>query len=393
MDRKLLLFGIALGMLTAAPLWGLSVGKSDLLYYEPADRIPGAEPDGKVLSGVKLVPGKFGKAYLIERRTHNYLDVPGTPACQLLWRNGVALELRRKEPFLIVSDSELALPMVDLRQGSSNTFSFDASCPGGKAEIFAQWEEPGNKVTPLGCFSVEKSVRRIVFPCRAAADSGTMRILVRGKAELSRFLEDRKCGWGASFVPYGKSRDAAWVEIRNISKHFHETEGSFSAWVKGDSLAPDSIGPGVVFFSAESKVGKGRYGRVVMWPTLLPGDGSKPGTLYFTTVDARDRRVALSERQCDLKYAPCDWHFFVFTWKQVDKRMQIAIYVDGDKLKISTDGEAIGTKQAIKLTVGYYGGCYLNGAMDDFAFFGRVLTAAEVLDLYRSDRPLGEILK
>ena len=73
--------------------------------------------------------------------------------------------------------------------------------------------------------------------------------------------------------------------------------------------------------------------------------------------------------------------------------MQFAMYIDGDKLKINKEQPFGPNKVPVSITVGYSGGGYLNGLMDDFAIFNRPLNEAEIMAIYKSAQPLSAMLK
>jgi hypothetical protein len=73
--------------------------------------------------------------------------------------------------------------------------------------------------------------------------------------------------------------------------------------------------------------------------------------------------------------------------------MKVEIFLDGGLIHISKTKLFGPLKKLYKIYIGYAGGGYLNGLLDDFAIFNRPLTENEIKSISASQKSLSEIIK
>ncbi len=402
------------GMMLLTALAGAAVAedvnlqKKDVLLYEPCESLKSNNPGVKIPSSIQVEEqGKYGKAFRIERRTLNEMcngDFSLKESDAWIFRDNAAWQPSGgigDSPCLKISGGDISAPLTGLKAGVPNAFSFFAKKPAyaTEATLSVTWESGGKQDTLLKNRKLGNDFERIMLPLTAEADSGTVTISVNGEVLIDNVQLDKGLGFFNNYAPPGKMRGCDIIEIPVNGKYFSPGKGAFSCWINVPWLNPDVAGDTICAFfgvaNAAPKVRKWGATTIIEvngFPKPKSSD-ARTGTLNAYTLDSENRVVAASENMGTLKLGTEPWHLWVVNWELKDGKMQLALYVDGDKLRIRREQPFSSCKVPTSITAGYSNGGYLNGIMDDFAIFNRPLTEAEIMAIYKSSQPLSAMLK
>ena len=382
--------------------------KKDVLVYEPCESLASNTPGVKIPNSILVeAQGKYGKAFRIERRTLNEMgngDFSRKESDAWIFRDNAAWQPSGgidNSPCLKISGGDISTPLTGLKPGIPNAFSFYAKNPASATEatLSVTWESGGKQDILLKDRKLGNDFERIMLPLTAEADSGTVVISVKGAVLIDNAQLDKGLGFFNSYAPPGQLRNCDIIDIPVNGKYFSPEKGAFSCWINVPWLNPEVAGDTVCTFfgvtNAEPKVKK--WGATMIIgvngiPKPKPSD-KLGGTVNACMVDMENRVVGISENLANLKLDDGPWHLCVINWELKDGKMQLSMYLDGDKLKINKEQPFGPNKVPVSITVGYSGGGYLNGLLDDFAIFNRSLTEAEIMTIYKSSQPLSAMLK
>lgn len=402
------------GMMLLASLAGTVMAEEanlqtkNVLLYEPCESLKSENAGVKIANSIQVESqGKYGKAYRIERRTLNSMingDFAQKESNAWAYRDNADWQQSGGiggGSCLKINGGDVSAPLTGLKTGTANAFSFYAKNAGQSedASVSVCWESGGKQNIMVKDRKLGNDFERIMLPLTAESDSGTVVISVQGAILIDNAQLDKGVGFFNSYSPPGKLRSCDIIDIPVSGKFFSPEKGSFSCWVNVPWLNTEVAGDTVCAFfgvaNAEPKIKK--WGAVNIIgvsgiPKNRPSD-KLAGTVNAYTVDVENRVVGARENMANLKLGDGPWHLWVVNWELKDGKMQFAMYLDGDKLKINKEQPFGPCKVPVSITVGYSGGGYLNGLMDDFAIFNRPLTEAEIMAIYKSSQPLSAMLK
>lgn len=382
--------------------------KKDVLLYEPCESLKSENAGVKIANSIQVESqGKYGKAYRIERRTMNAMvngDFAKKESNAWAYRDNADWQPSGGiggSSCLKINGGDVSAPLTGLKTGTANAFSFHAKNAGqsGDALVSVSWESGGKQSIMVKDRKLGNDFERIMLPLTAESDSGTVVISVQGTILIDNAQLDKGVGFFNSYSPPGKLRSCDIIDIPVNGKYFSPEKGSFSCWINVPWLNPEVVGETVCTFfgvtNAETKIKKWGATSIIGIcgiPKPKPSD-KLAGTVNAYTVDVENRVVGARENMANLKLGDGPWHLWIVNWELKDGKMQFAMYLDGDKLKINKEQPFGPNKVPVVITVGYCGGGYLNGLMDDFAIFNRPLTEAEIMAIYKSPQPLSAALK
>ena len=386
----------------------ITLSKKDVLLYEPCESLESSNPGVKIANSIQVEEqGKYGKAYRIERRTLNEMvngDFAQKESSSWIYRDNAAWQPSGgvgDSSCLKINGGDVSAPLTKLKPGSPNAFSFHAknAGPAAEASVSVSWESGGKQNSIIKDRKLGSNFERIMLPLTAEADSGTVIISVKGAVLIDNAQLDKGLGFFNSYTPPGQLRNCDIIDIPVNGKYFSAEKGAFSCWINVPWLNPEVAGDTVCTFfgvtNAEPKVNK--WGATFIATACgipKPKASDKlAGTFNACMVDVENRSIGASENLANLKLDGGPWHLCVINWELKDGKMQLSMYMDGDKLKINKEQPFGPNKVPVSITVGYSGGGYLNGLMDDFAIFNRPLTEAEIMAIYKSAQPLSAMLK
>lgn len=402
------------GMLLFAAVAGTALAeevylqKKDVLLYESCESLKSNNPGVKISSSIRLEPqGKYGKAYRIERRTLN--EMPNGDFAQKesdVWAYRDNAEWQPSggignSSCLKISGGEIYAPLTGMKTGSINAFSFYAknADPAVEASVSVSWENGEKPNAGIKDCKVGNNFERIMLPLTAEADSGTVVISVKGIILIDNAQLDKGVSFFNSYVQPGQLRGTDIIDIPVSGKYFLPEKGAFSCWINVPWLNPEATGdascPLFGVANLDPKIKKWGANRIIgIGGTLKPKQSDKrDGSVKAYAVDAETKLIEISENTANLKLGDSPWHFWVVNWELTDGKMRLAMYLDGDKLKLNKEQPFGHCKTPASITVGYFGGNYLNGLLDDFAIFSRPLTEAEIMAIYKSSLPLSTMIK
>ena len=386
----------------------ISLQHGNVLLYEPCEALKSNNPGVQIPSSIQVeAQGKYGKAYRIERRTLNEMvngDFAQKESNSWICRDNGAWQPSGgigDSSCLKINGSDVSVPMTSLKSGSVNAFSFyvKKADPAADASISVRWESGGKQNDIVKDRKLGSDFERIMLPLTAESDSGTAIISVNGTVLIDNAQLDKGLGFFNSYASPGQMRGCDIIDIPADGKYFSPDKGAFSCWVNVPWLNPEIAAETIcVMFgvtNAEPKVNKWGATTIIGIngiPKQKPSD--KPtGTLNSFMLDSENRVISAGENIANLKLDAGPWHFMVVNWELKDGKMQLSMYLDGDKLKINKEQPFGPSKVPVAITVGYSAGGYLNGLLDDFAIFKRPLTEAEIMAIYKSSQPLSAMLK
>ena len=345
----------------------------DLTVYINADT---KAPAGvRIPSTTRLVPGKFGKGFLIERRTRNEFK-----ADDVILSDGATLK-GKNNLLTLPAGGTAALPLTTLKPGSYSTISFGYK-GAGKISVSINRKE-------IKSFEAKAERQYGVAVFKADGDTATVRISSDKGAVLDEVLFDRGINYANSYHAPGPIRSCDWITL-TPAKHYNARQGAFSCWIKAPWLIPgfkELTGAGLFCLLWDEKPGKrfsdNIHRSITFWNTGY----------CDTFFGIKGTNGGASCQFKELKTFPADgWHHVVFNWKVVNGQLHASIIANGSQTFTRTSKFEL-RPDPVVMTVGYTGGAYVNGVLDDIAFFRRPLTLEECGKIFNSGKPLAELMK
>jgi hypothetical protein len=225
-------------------------------------------------------------------------------------------------------------------------------------------------------------------------DAGTLRLKVSGDVLIDNVQLEKSATYANTFSEPLKMRGVDVITIPNSGKYLDPQKGAVSCWVNAPwidgSEKSDQGGTilGVQWLQPDYN-GWGRYTVLTInsWHKSKLNKVAQ-GNLYMVMVDRQKRALEVSIPLDRIK--PAKWHLLVCNWKYENDQMTGEIYVDGTDISATKTVPFGPLKPVDSITVGYCGGGYLDGSMDDLAIYGRPLTKAEVATIFEYGKPLME---
>ena len=315
---------------------------------------------------IRLVPGKIGKAMLIERRTVNYFK-----ADDVILGDGVKLS-GKKNDLVMPPDSMAALPLTAVRPNRPCTLSFRYR---GEGKISVTFN--GEK---LAVFQAEKEFKSASVVLIPAEDSGTLRIRSEKAAELTEVMFDKEIGFANTYHAPGPMRN---VDVINVQPGIYNPQaGAVSCWIKAPWLnqkAEHATAIGLLRFrNGEGNQSEGIY--ICAWSNSI-------NMIYY---GSNKKGLSCNLKLSELPESKDGWYHFVFNWKEEKPNMVLSTIVNGEKV-FTAKKLCSASKPANACAVGYVSGSYLNGLLDDFGIFSAPLSKEEAQKIYKSAKPLAEL--
>jgi len=317
-------------------------------------------------SSIRQVPGRFGKALLIERRTVNSF----APADAVL-SEGVKFGGKTNH-LVLPANAFAALPLTTIRPGSANTLSFLYRGEGKITVTFNRKE--------LASFQAGPEYREGAVAVVPEDDAGTLRIRAEKAAELDKVMFDKGIGCANTYHAPGKMRN---VDVINVDPALYSPEkGAISCWIKAPWLRPDAkFATGIALCAVQGASAKARKPMFIsVWSNGLG----------FHVPGVAGKSVSVSCGLAELPESPDNWYHFVFNWERKGKNMDLSLIVNGEKV-FSKSGVAPAPGPNGAFGIGYVNGAYLNGILDDFGLFAAPLSLGEAKRIYQAKRPLQEL--
>lgn len=320
----------------------------------------------RISSTIRLVPGKIGKAMLIERRTVNFFK-----ADDVVLGDGVKLS-GKNNTLVMPADSMAALPLTAIRPQRPCTLSFRYR---GEGKITVTFN--GEAVAAFQAEKEFKSGSAVIIP---AEDSGTLRIRTEKAVELTEVMFDKDIGYANTYHAPGPMRN---VDVINVNPGvYNPKEGAVSCWIKAPWLnknAQHATAIGLLRFrNGQGNTSEGIY--ICAWTN----------SVNFIYYGAGKKGLSCSLKMSELPESKDGWYHFVFNWKEEKPDMVLSTIVNGEKV-FTAKKLCPASKPATEISVGYVNGAYLNGMLDDFGIFSAPLSKEDALKIYKSAKPLAEL--
>ncbi|HRU06684.1 MAG TPA: hypothetical protein P5137_13025, partial [Candidatus Brocadiia bacterium] len=370
-------------------------------YYQPCDSLKPNYEGEKVHPNPQLQPGKFGQAFLMEQRwSLNVLKDPtfeGAPADawvligspQRLTQGG----WRKSGCFQIDSANYLRQAVDGLKKDKLHCLSVYAKSPdagqlvlsatcGGETAIFES--------KPL---TADYQRLHLSFRAKSVAATVTLRGKDGKKVVIAAAQLDSGRSWPRDFLPEtNKPAGTEWVDIPARPEIFNPMKGAIAFWLLPKWLDGESDG-GMAFFNAQTtepaKDYASRKNFISIGAYRRPGKKGYENALNVSFRDSEANAFGYMPIDFDKnEYKPGEWMHVVVTWNIIPGQDSTSeCFINGKKAGVKQfRGAAIAPPQEI--TMGYSGGAYADGLMDDFYIFNRPLTADEAAALYTLGKPL-----
>ena len=357
--RTFLFFALALAVSTATA--------AELKFYLDGESRK-AEGMTYFGGGIRQVPGRFGKALLIERRTVNFFAPE-----EVILSDGA--KLATKENILTLpAGGYAALPLTAIRPKVANTLSF---CYRGEGKITVSFSGK-----TLATFDAGKEIKKgevVVIP---EEDNGTLRIKAEKAVELSKVMFDKGIGYTNTYHAPGKMRPVDKITLKK--ELFDGASGAISCWIKAPWLNKDAQhATAIALCDAKEPTGTKTMLYICAWSNGISIITSSPG--------ARKGGSA-SLKINELPQSSDGWYHFVFNWKYEEGFMDLSIIINGEK--VFKARRAYGAvRKTGGFNIGYVNGAYLNGLLDDFGLFDGPLSPEEAKKIFDAKVPLSGLYK
>ena len=350
--------------LMTAAAFSLAAAGAELKFCLDGEsrKAPGVKYFG---GGIRQVPGRFGKGFLIERRTvnsFNTADVVLSDGAKLSGKNNV---------LTLPADGLAALPLTAIRPKVPNTLSFRYR---GEGTITVTFD--GKTLASLKAEKTFKNGEVIIIP---EEDTGSLKIRAEKAVELSHLMFDKGIGYSNTYHAPGKMRPVDRIDVN--AELFDPGSGAISCWIK----AP--------WFKIDAKHATG----IALCDTKVSPKG-KPlfyfcgwsNGISFITKSKTPPHNSCGFKLSEITPAPDGWYHLVFNWKLEKDTLNLSIIVNGDKVFNKT-GVCRGLEIPKHFTIGYVNGAYLNGVLDDFGLFSAPLSKEVAKKIYSAGKPLREL--
>ena len=341
-------------------------GAAELKFHLSADSMKPGPGVKSISSSVRLVPGKFGKGMLFERRTVNSFK----PADVIL---GDGVKLSGKNNTLVMpADSMAALPLTAVRPKSPCTFSFRYK---GEGTITVTFN--GETAATLKAGSSYQNAVVVVVP---EEDSGSLKVRTDKPVELTDVMFDKSIGFANTYHAPGPMRNVDTIMLDPAL--FNPKSGAISCWLKTPWLKKDAkYASANVLLRARDKNGNDAQGIYV---------SNWSNELYFIYYGPNRQSASTALKIDELPESKDGWYHFVFNWKEEKGNIVLSTILNGEKVFTARKlcKPAVGAKE---FSLGYVNGGYINGTMDDLAIFSAPLTKEEAKKIFNSKESVGKI--
>jgi len=356
-------------------------------------------PEGvKYFGAIRLRPGKFGQAFLMERRTYNLAPNGDFSSADLSeWilddnvrrqnsggiDNGAGLEF--------TAGGMAAIP-VCLQQNVTHTISFSARGEGSLAVVLACAGEEHPLLT-VPALSLEYGrYHTVMIP---KDNLGTVRFLATGQIWLDQVMVDANIGYPNSFAEPLKQRSVDKITLDIGQGFFNQEAGAMACWLKVPWFSPEvySTGGNNIFAVYNLPLPEKVWGAQVIMATpaynrRTLAAAKTTGALTFLFNDAKFRTVAVGVPFAEVKNPGDVWRHLVFNWQLKDDWLHLEVLLDGGSQRWH-NAKPFGPGKALQeLSLGYSAGAYINGLIDEFALFNRPLTVEECRQIFSAEKPL-----
>ncbi|NOY79423.1 MAG: DUF4838 domain-containing protein [Kiritimatiellaeota bacterium] len=373
-----------------------------LTYYQPCESFKATLPGENVHPQPLLFPGRFGRAFRMEQRwaLNRLRDPLFEHAPGGAWiAVGRPRRIEQEGPddsatVGVTRTAYLRQVVTGLKPGQVHCLSVHARSPrGGRLQLAVK----SGAVRRRGTAGVDANDwRRFYLSFTSGATTAT--VTLRGADDREVWVAGAQCeagkSWPRALLPKtAKPGPCEWVDIPARPEVFNPMKGAVAFWCLPEWLDETAAG-GMGFFRAEVPQPGVRYAKKTNFISIgayrYPGrKGWENGfNLYFR--DCNGRGVTFVP-VCfdDVRLPRGQWTHLVFSWEIVpggDSRC--TAWLNGRKA-----GEKVMHLGAVmppaSITMGYSGGAYADGLLDEFCIFDRPLTDEEAAALFRSNHPLG----
>ena len=351
--------------LTAAALLPLA-GAAELKLYISGDTMKAPAGVKRISSSIRLVPGKFGKAMLIERRTVNEFK-----SAEVILSDGVKLS-GKNNTLVMPANSTAALPLTAVRPKQPCTLSFRYRGEGKISVVFGGKE--------VAAFQAGKEYKKAVAVIVPADDSGTLRIRSEKASELTQIMFDKAIGFANTYHKPGPMRNVDRIDLDPAL--FNPKAGAVSCWIKAPWLEKNSK------YATATALLRARNGKGNVSPGLYISIWDN--NMYLIYYGAAKTQVGTSLKMNELPVSKDGWYHLVYNWKEEKGNVSLSLIINGEKV-FSGKKLAKTADKAKEFSLGYVNGASLNGALDDFGIFSAPLSKEEAQKIYNSKVPLGKL--
>ncbi len=339
---------------------------AELKYSLNADTMKAPAGVKSISSSIRLVPGKFGKGMLIERRTINDFK----PSAVIL---GDGVKLSGKNNTLVMpADSMAALPLTAVRPKIPCTLSFRYR---GEGKITVTFN--GETV---GTFQAGKEYKKAEIVVVPAEDSGSVKIRTDKAAELTEVMFDKNIGYANTYHTPGPMRTVDVITVNPAV--YNPKAGAISCWIKAPWLKKSAkYATANVLLRARNKQGSDAQGVYI---------SNWSNDLYLIYYGADKKMCSTALKMHELPESKDGWYHFVFNWNAEGNNMVLSTIVNGEKVFASKRLCKVSVP-AKEFTIGYVNGGYLNGVLDDFGVFAAPLSKEEAKKIFDSKVPLSQL--
>ncbi len=371
--------------------------KKSVLLYLPCDSLKSEEPDViKINVDPELQPGKFGSAYRIERRLElNLIKNPTfasgntgewiTVGAPLINNQGRS----EKNSVMIDSSNYLRQIVPDIKPDKMYCFSIYGK---GTGNLMIKMKSASAKESAI--LALTSDYQRLSLGMKAEGTEITITVLTDGKAVVDDAQLEGDKTFPASFTP--KPPPARSVECVTISlneQNFNANEGSVACWVNLD--APGAVYGGHscnIFAVADdlSKKYKDQRNLLNLYAWVKRGEKNWKNSITGRFSDKNGESAEFIGLNVDTVQSKV-WNHFIYTWKiRPDGNSEVHFYLNGKEAGNKLDMQLGEFGLPAKMQIGYADGGYLDGLMDEFYIFNRMLNAEEAKILEEMKQPIGK---
>lgn len=379
--------------------------KDSMVFYHDCESQVSNAADVKISGSIRTAEGKFGKGLLIERRTTNL--VPNGDFAENNFEKWIKPDdaqwqekdgINNSSCLKISSGVPLALPLLDLKTGAPCAFSFYAKGLEGTANtVSVEISCAGKTEKMITDRTLAADFERICFSFEPASDSAVIRIYINGNALLDNVQLDAGINYFNSFSAPLKWRGVDVINFPIETKYFNPNAGALVLWMKLPWLDNDARfeNSNIIFQAWDKNVESKKWHdhAVLSIGAYCPPEKSSKKYFYISGTDSAKRQHALNMKFDEIKDTADNWHLFVFNWALSGDSMKFDIYVDGIEQHVSKTAVWGPALKPTEVNFGHGGGGYINGTVDEIAFFNRPLSDDEVKLIADAKKTLSEIIK
>ena len=316
--------------------------KQALLFYENCEDLKSAYPGVRISSSIRLSGnGKFGKAFILERRTINSLpngDLKEKISDFILFRNNAVWRKTggmKDSSCLQVNSGELVVAMPELVEKSANTLSFyiKSAKPGKTPKVTVEIETGGKTFNPVKAVPAGKQFSRIKAPFAVYGTSATAKIKVSGPVIVDNLMLDQGRNYANPWIPPMKKRGVDKIIIPAGEKYIKTARGAISCWINVPWLNDPQCTAKGVSTLLQTK-GEAPSGKTLMAftgiPRRSPLESPKVSRCYFFMFDKKKRCCSLQIPTSELPAAPeNNWRHLVLNWQYENGKLMLEAWLDG----------------------------------------------------------------